>query len=389
MKSSSATEPAAQHAAEGLVPTKFWAARQTGGRFEEDHDMQPAVALPPPLSAAEIEHFKTEGYVSACNTFSRCHWPACHSHTVCLSLARSLAHLQVILRGFIDQPVIERWREQFWSAMVGERGQPETWDTERNSVAAGYGAAQLRLEPRLLRVPQMVAAAQQLGDGKLHQLGNGGAIPATTWPSDGEWHPAQGGHVDGYGNPETDWTGGLLLNATTYVEDVQESEGGAFTYWPRTHTPVHRFFNEFPDTIDGSFNNMEPRVSFYHRDPDVMRGNGDGVEFLGQAGDVILWHGFLAHSASKNSNPASPRIACICRWAHEDLYVPNAGQEGLIAEGTFVAGYKAGRTSYATHIPALNDPVRRTEMRYTEAREVDMWRLWGAVVRGAHAGPRL
>ena len=47
-----------------LAPAMFLAAEQTGGRFEERHDYQPAQPLPPPLSAAEIEHFKTEGYVS-------------------------------------------------------------------------------------------------------------------------------------------------------------------------------------------------------------------------------------------------------------------------------------------------------------------------------------
>lgn len=47
-----------------LAPAMFLAAEQTGGRFEERHDYQPAKPLPPPLSAAEIEHFKTEGYVS-------------------------------------------------------------------------------------------------------------------------------------------------------------------------------------------------------------------------------------------------------------------------------------------------------------------------------------
>ena len=285
----------------------------------------------------------------------------------------------MILRGFIDPPVIAGWRAQFWAAMVGDRGAPETWDTEHNTKAAG----QLRLKPHFIRVPQVVAAAQQLGDGKLYRLGSGGAIPATTWPSDGQWQPARAGHVDGYGNPEVDWTGGLFLNATTYVEDVRESGGGAFTYWPRSHTPVHRFFNEFPDTIDGSFHNMDPKVSFYHRDPDVMRGDGDGVEFLGEAGDVIIWHRYLAHSASKNSNPNSPRIACICRWAHKDLYVPNAGQEGVIADGTFVAGEKVGRESYRTHIAPLDHPVRKTQLRYTSAREVDMWRLWGNAVRAS------
>ena len=52
-------------AAEAPVATAmFLAAEQTGGRLEVRHDYQPAKPLPPPLSAAEIEHFKTEGYVS-------------------------------------------------------------------------------------------------------------------------------------------------------------------------------------------------------------------------------------------------------------------------------------------------------------------------------------
>ena len=47
-----------------LGAATFLAAEQTGGRLEVRHDYQPAKPLPPPLSAAEIEHFKTEGYVS-------------------------------------------------------------------------------------------------------------------------------------------------------------------------------------------------------------------------------------------------------------------------------------------------------------------------------------
>lgn len=128
----------------------------------------------------------------------------------------------VILRSFIEPATIDLWRSQFWGAMSGERNQPETWDRATN--VAAVAARAFTLTPPLVRLPQMVAVAQQFGDGKLHQLGTGGATPATTWPSDGAWQPAQGGHVDGYGNPELDWTGGLFLNATAYVEDVIASE---------------------------------------------------------------------------------------------------------------------------------------------------------------------
>ena len=311
-----------------MQEASYFAAVQTGGPWEVHSDRQPTVPSPrPPLSPEQTAHFKHFGFV--------------------------------ILPGFVEQGVVGVWREQFWAAMNGERQRPDTWDVEQNKAAA----ARLQLQPSLIRLPQMVAAAAQLGDGKLRQLGQGGRTPATTWPFHGDRQPAQSGHVDGYGNPEDDWTGGLFLNATCYVEDVSPC-GGGFTYWPRSHLPVPDFFRRHPTTIDGSFHNLDGwgtknHPGFYESDPSTMRGTGDGVEFVAAAGDVILWHKFLAHSASMNSCAASPRI------------VPNR------------PGEKAGRTSYATHIEPLDSPLRGSQLRYTVARDEDPWRHWGRAVREA------
>lgn len=322
--------------------SEYFAAEATGAPWTLQRDASPQQPPPPPpLSTDQIRHFKEHGFV--------------------------------ILRGFIEQPVIQSWCEQFWAKMPSTRGVPSTWDRERNNAAS----SSLVLEPPLIRLAQMIAVAQQLGDGKLRQLGNGGKAPETIWPSpETPWQPAGAGHVDGYGNPEVDWTGGLFLNAVTYVENVNP-QGGAFTYWPGSHLPVHRFFNRHPNTIDGSFANMEGwgvaaaegRPSFYEDEPSAMI-KGQGTEFIGKAGDVLLWHKFLAHSASKNNCATSPRIALICRWAHVDLYVPNR------------PGEKAGRTSYATHIEPLDSPRRKSELRYLVAHELDPWARWGEALQG-------
>jgi hypothetical protein len=55
-----------------LASRTYWAAEQTGGRFEQRHDLQPAVAPPPPLTTAQIEHFKREGYVSSALVRAAC-----------------------------------------------------------------------------------------------------------------------------------------------------------------------------------------------------------------------------------------------------------------------------------------------------------------------------
>ena len=47
------------------------------------------------------------------------------------------------------------------------------------------------------------------------------------------------GHIDGYG--PGGWSGGFMLGATAYLEDVEDG-GGAFVYWPQSHPYDPRYF---------------------------------------------------------------------------------------------------------------------------------------------------
>ena len=99
---------------------------------------------------------------------------------------------------------------------------------------------------------------EQLGAGKLG--GGGGSAVLVNWPQAGSdpepemalksWHPSGQGRVDGYGPGGS--SGGFQLAATTSLEDVEHG-GGGFTFRPRSHMAVHRFFLKRPELINGSF----------------------------------------------------------------------------------------------------------------------------------------
>lgn len=176
----------------------------------------------------------------------------------------------------------------------------------------------------------MRGAVHQLGGASFRQLGGGGGA-LVRWPDvpeGGAWEPPAHGHLDGYGNPEIDWTGGFILKSTTYVEDVP-SHGGCFTFWPRSHLAAHRYFSKRPEHVDGSFANdpaWDAAGGFDAMWADGVQQPPQATEFVGQAGDTILWHAGLVHTGSPNAGNR-PRIALFAGWAHKDLYVPNAPLE--------------------------------------------------------------
>ena len=144
------------------------------------------------------------------------------------------------------------------------------------------------------------------------------------WPRSGaawDW-PAQG-HIDGYG--PGGWSGGFMLGATAYLDDV-EANGGAFIYWPQSHLPTHAYFRENPAHIDGSFRDREdwePRQwgLFSDRSPHGPE------QFVARAGDVIFWHCFLCHTGSTNIR-SKPRLGLFARWHYaerEDYALRGAG----------------------------------------------------------------
>ena len=210
----------------------------------------------------------------------------------------------LILENFIGSEQIARWREQFWTHIGADPQEPKSWP--ESYVIDGFA-----VEPTFGQLPQMQALIDTLGGG--HFQGGGGSM-LVHWPrKEGTWEwPAQG-HIDGYG--PGGWSGGFMLGATTYLADVEE-RGGAFTYWPQSHLPTHDYFREYPEQIDGSFREREDWEKrqwglFSDQSPQEPK------QFVGRAGDLILWHCFMCHTGSTNLR-TYPRLGLFARWHYAE-----------------------------------------------------------------------
>ena len=210
----------------------------------------------------------------------------------------------LILEGFIAPEQVAAWRGQFWAHVGADPQDSSSWPD--SYVIDGFS-----IEPTFGQLPQMREVAEQLGGG---QLGGGGGSMLVQWPNGKEaWDWPSQGHIDGYG--PGGWSGGFMLGATTYLDDVEE-EGGAFTYWPQSHLPIQDFFREFPEQIDGSFRERE---DWKERQWGIFSDlSPKGPEqFAAKAGDVILWHCFMCHTGSANIR-ANPRLGVFSRWHYAE-----------------------------------------------------------------------
>jgi len=219
-----------------------------------------------PLSAEQIESFKTHGFL--------------------------------VLKNLFNENDIDIWRKQIWRTLDSSSETPETWPRERSGLD-GYEYDPP--ESTFGLHPKLTAVADQLGGGEF-VLGDG--IPIIRWPEPSKsWELPRSGHIDAYGGR---WLP-FMFGATMYLYDVERG-GGSFFFWPDSHYVAHRYFLEHPDEIAGSFR-RHSRPIFSDIAP------GSSREFTGKAGDVLLWHSYLCHSGSVNVHP-SPRFAVVVRYAH-------------------------------------------------------------------------
>lgn len=99
-----------------------------------------------------------------------------------------------------------------------------------------------------------------------------------------------------------------LANNAIYLSDVAE-RGGPFMYWPGSHLRAWDFFKRNPQDYlsrgargqDATFRELASEMTV------------DPVAFTGAAGDLLIWHSLLLHSASVNKTSAT-RYALIGRW---------------------------------------------------------------------------
>ena len=79
------------------------------------------------------------------------------------------------------------------------------------------------------------------------------------------------------------------LGVVGLIEDIPP-HGGAFTVWPETHRNIYQLFL--------STEGLERNEAYKKR---IIEFNDDlHVEGFGKAGDVLLWHRLLAHTAGQN-----------------------------------------------------------------------------------------
>ena len=115
--------------------------------------------------------------------------------------------------------------------------------------------------------------------------------------------------------PHLDYTAGQL-NAMVFVDTVPPKCGG-FTVWPRSHRRLHPYW----DTVQrGSI--RDDQAEGYAPARDAAIHEIIPVEFSGGAGDIIIWHPRLLHSAGVNhsagQDPQILRMIVPCDYQLDD-----------------------------------------------------------------------
>ncbi len=212
-------------------------------------------------------------------------------------------HGYVVIRGALDQQVIDDALDMLWNNVEEDRNAPDSW------IGKGYRTVRIGGEEAIRRTvysaPAFAMAEDMVGKGTLRN--EGGVTPHLNFPNPNqEWREPRG-HLDGYHTPTNGvpkgTVGAFTLGATAYLGKV-DARGGGFTVWPGTH----KIFGEY----------------FRYHDIDSLKGGiapfdiGKGVEITGGPGDVCFWHHQLSHTAGPNLS-RNVRIALIGRLRRNDL----------------------------------------------------------------------
>ncbi|HXG23743.1 MAG TPA: phytanoyl-CoA dioxygenase family protein [Chthonomonadales bacterium] len=156
------------------------------------------------------------------------------------------------------------------------------------------------------RTPAFPLAESLIGEGKICSV-SGGQI-ALRFPSMQDPPGKPSPHLDGMHTPYNGVPKGTIQNFTMLIgvllSDLPAPYCGNFTVWPGTHHLYEQYFREH--TPQALLNGMPPI--------DLP----EPVQILGKAGDVVLVHYELAHSAAPNVSPHI-RYAIFFRLKHVEM----------------------------------------------------------------------
>ena len=159
------------------------------------------------------------------------------------------------------------------------------------------------------KTPLLDAAESLMGKNSFNPPGAGQI--ALRFPGPLQQDPREpNGHLDGLGNgrngqPKGHYRRGFTMFAVVYLSDVPEEFSGNYTVWPKSHAAYERFFKERGHE---ALKNGLPRIDLPER----------RVMVTGEAGDAVLAHYQMLHSACPNASP-NVRYAAIFRVRSKEI----------------------------------------------------------------------
>ncbi len=153
------------------------------------------------------------------------------------------------------------------------------------------------------------AVEDLLGQGNMLPVEHVQIAPRFPLPVDQEPEPYTG-HLDGIGGGNNSMAKGVYVRnftvfAVVYLVDVSAPESGNFTVWPHSHIEFQDWFRQVGHEV---LSQGVPQIPFSH----------DRIMVTGRAGDVILAHHQLQHTAGHNISP-HVRHALISRIRHRNV----------------------------------------------------------------------
>jgi hypothetical protein len=205
----------------------------------------------------------------------------------------------LVLPQFFSRQRVEAWYEQM-RELVGGPSNGGKWA----EALTDCSASDFELEPDPSPHHDLEMRALLESFASVSDWVGGNDVLARRPEPGARWTGARAPHIDfPIGRDQRD-----LVNTLFYLTDTR-SRGGAFMYWPGSHLRAWDYFRRHPRDYGarGDYGQVEV---FRRFSSELSTGP---VEFTASAGDLLVWHPFLFHSASINVNTI-PRIGVFGRW---------------------------------------------------------------------------
>ena len=139
------------------------------------------------------------------------------------------------------------------------------------------------------------------------------------------------------------------------LEDVTPSTG-PLVYYPGSHRPeVSGFFDWGGGSVVLEPDSTRTPMDFAHHLWDRMKTHGITAErFLPRKGDVLVWHGNLAHEGSKILEPGRTRRSYATHYTSLEAYPPLHMKPRALETGAFVSAHGG----YVFEYPWITNPRR-------------------------------